>query len=534
MKKVLIALAILVLVLGVTGAILGYLFTRSLSHPPEETAKFLPPETSLYFSMNLRPGAGQMMKGREILDRFRKDPRFDEKLDELYDSIDEEVGIDVREDLFPWMGPEVALAVIEFDGFDEDPKLVAFIGTTDAGASESFIRKLLAYGEELGETEWEEGVTQGYITFIVEPDEDFSLHVAITEDYIVVATTSRLLKSTLARMDSDEDQLTLLDKPGFRKARDSAENPRFGIMYLDVAGIVDQLSDEFDGPDLKSLQLLDDQFPEFIVASAAFLDKGMRLSTSFETPDTWPDLSVSNSLASAGHTPGDVLAFLSFAGAYQSWEDFKRMSPDELEDVYQALDEVESEIGIHLEQDILSWMTGELAFALLLPDGASLGFEELHANLYVEFDDRANAISKMEKITSALDLEEIDAANGLHIYEGPDGFSPGYTVLGDYIVIGTTRTALEQAIAAEEGEVPSLSDDSTFNRSLKAAGNNPEFMIYANIQRIVDATLDTLDETDLQDYRDSVSPFVAPLKAFLFWISVQEDISTFSAEVTIE
>ena len=59
------------------------------------------------------------------------------------------------------------------------------------------------------------------------------------------------------------------------------------------------------------------------------------------------------------------------------------MSPDELEDVYQALDEVESEIGIHLEQDILSWMTGELAFALLLPDGASLGFEELHANLYV-------------------------------------------------------------------------------------------------------------------------------------------------------
>ena len=79
----------------------------------------------------------------------------------------------------------------------------------------------------------------------------------------------------------------------------------------------------------------------------------------------------------------------------------------------------------------------------------------------------------MEKITSALDLEEIDAANGLHIYEGPDGFSPGYTVLGDYIVIGTTRTALEQAIAAEEGEVPSLSDDSTFNRSLKAAGTIP-------------------------------------------------------------
>ena len=68
-KKVLIIAAALVLVLGTAVGVGVYFFIQiqSLSHPPEETARFLPMETSLYVSMNLRPGAGQLMKARDIL-----------------------------------------------------------------------------------------------------------------------------------------------------------------------------------------------------------------------------------------------------------------------------------------------------------------------------------------------------------------------------------------------------------------------------------------------------------------------------------
>ena len=117
-RKTLIIAASLVLALG-TAVGMGVYFMlqiQSLSHPPEETARFLPAETSLYVSMNLRPGAGQLMKAREILGLFKENPKFEEKLDELYGDFEEETGIDVEEDLFPWVGPEIAFAIPTLEG----------------------------------------------------------------------------------------------------------------------------------------------------------------------------------------------------------------------------------------------------------------------------------------------------------------------------------------------------------------------------------------------------------------------------------
>ncbi len=232
--------AVLVLVLGAAVGVGAYFFiqVQSLSHPPEETAKFLPEDTSLYVSMNLRPGADQLMKARDVLGLFRENPRFLEKLDEVYGDIEEETGIDVEEDLLPWLGPEIAVAMPSFEGIAEEPDLIAFIGTTDAAAAESFLRKLLAYGEESGDVEYEERVVRGYLTF-VDPSDEFSPRVALTDDYIVVATGAGTLESTLDRMDSGEERAraSLFDNPGFQEAREAAESPRFGIIYVDPAGI---------------------------------------------------------------------------------------------------------------------------------------------------------------------------------------------------------------------------------------------------------------------------------------------------------
>ena len=203
-KKVLIIAAALVLVLGAAVGVGVYLFIQSLSHPPEETAKFLPMETSLYVSMNSRPGAGQLMKARDILNLFKENPKFEEKLDELYEDIEEETGINVEEDLFPWVGPEIAIAVPTFEGIDETPEFVAFIGASDTTAAESFLRKLLSFGEESGEIEYEEGVTRGHLTFVVDTSDDFNTHIALTDDYIVIATGVEALESTLDRMDSGQ------------------------------------------------------------------------------------------------------------------------------------------------------------------------------------------------------------------------------------------------------------------------------------------------------------------------------------------
>ena len=549
-KKVLIIAAALVLVLGTAVGVGVYFFIQiqSLSHPPEETAKFLPMETSLYVSMNLRPGAGQLMKARDILDLFKDNPKFEEKLDELYGDIEEETGINVEEDLFPWLGPEIAIAIPTFEGIDEPPEFVAFIGATDTAAAESFLRKLIAFAEESNGTEYEEGVTRGYLTFVVDPSDDVSAHIALTDDYIVLATGAEALESALDRMDSgqDQDRPSLFDNPGFQEAREAAESPRFGIMYVDIAGIIDQLGGSFDEEIVDSLRDFSDQLPDFIVASSSFIDKGIRVSTSFDYP-TQDQLFVpasTNSVGSAGRAPEDTVALLSFVGVQDAWERFR----DEVTDLPgldldEALDEIEADIDIDIEEDILSWMTGELAFAMLLPGGVSFSLDEIHANVYVEFDDRAKALSSMEKIQAAVedggvelsvvDVEGTDAVvMNMGDDQGPLNLTPGYVVLDDYVVIGTTLTSLRQAVEAGRGGIPSLRESSAFSRPLAAAGNSTDFMLYGNIRRIIKEVFDQLDETELEEYGKAAKPFVEPLEAFLLGVAVEEDIVTFTTVIT--
>ena len=91
----------------------------------------------------------------------RPNPGFQERLDEVYGDIEEETGINVEEDLLPWLGPEIAVGIPAFEGIVEEPELVAFIGTIDAAATETFLQKLLAYGEGSGDMEYVERVVRG-------------------------------------------------------------------------------------------------------------------------------------------------------------------------------------------------------------------------------------------------------------------------------------------------------------------------------------------------------------------------------------
>ena len=544
MKKVLVITAALIVVLGLGFGVYFLIQVQSLSHPPEETAKFLPVGTSLYVSMNLRPGAEQLMKAKDILDLFKENSKFEEKLDELYGDLEDEIGINVEEELFPWLGPEIAIAIPAFEGIDETPEIVAFIGTTDTAAAESFLRKLLAFGEESAGTTYEEGVTLGHLIFEVDPSEEFSTHIALTDDYIVIATGAETLESTLNRMAFDGNKDSLLDAPGFQQAREAAESPRFGLMYVDIAEIMDQLGEAVEEGTADSLKDFDDQLPDFIVASSSFINKGIRLSTSFEVRGQPFDTASTNSVGSAELAPEHAAALLSFVGVRDAWEMFRDEFTDVLGlDLDEALDEIEADTGINIEQDILSWMTGELAFALLLPDGVRFSLDEIHANVYLEFDDRANAHSGMEAIQGAMEdggvefhVVDIDGTDAVVVdlsdEQGLPSLSPGYVVLDDYVVIGTTLLSLRQAVEVARGDIHSLRDSSAFSRSLAAAGNSTDFMLYGNIRQIAKEALDQLDETELEEYRETVEPFVEPLEAFLLGVAVERDMFTTSAVIT--
>ncbi|MCH8146287.1 MAG: hypothetical protein IIA55_16385, partial [Gemmatimonadetes bacterium] len=73
-------------------AVVLFLLFREVSRPGEETAKFLPADTQVYLSINLRPGVGQIMDARGFIAIVQTDDFLDRR-DDLLDDFEDETGI---------------------------------------------------------------------------------------------------------------------------------------------------------------------------------------------------------------------------------------------------------------------------------------------------------------------------------------------------------------------------------------------------------------------------------------------------------
>ena len=75
-------------------------FILSLSRPGEATARYIPSGAPLYVSVNLRPGAGQLMKGRDVIEKVQTEELI-ERRDEALDELEENTGIHFLDDVTP-------------------------------------------------------------------------------------------------------------------------------------------------------------------------------------------------------------------------------------------------------------------------------------------------------------------------------------------------------------------------------------------------------------------------------------------------
>ena len=123
-KLVIVVFGLVAVVVGIAVGLTIYLTIGKFTHPPEQTAKFLPQDTRLYFSVNLRPGTSQPSKLRKIFSRFEENESFREDIDDIIDQIDDESRVDLRNDVFPWLGPELSVAVLSFADSDAPLEIV--------------------------------------------------------------------------------------------------------------------------------------------------------------------------------------------------------------------------------------------------------------------------------------------------------------------------------------------------------------------------------------------------------------------------
>ena len=197
-----------------------------------------------------------------------------------------------------------------------------------------------------------------------------------------------------------------------------------------------------------------------------------------------------------------------------------------------------------LKQEKFDWVVGELGLALLRtsrPGGETL----VHAVVLAGLGDSQAAHESLDRIVNGLErhgleFDEVELRDTRAIVadtegnEGVFGHYPGYLVLGDQMVIGTTRDSLEWIVQANTNEITPLSQSSDFARMNKEVGGQLDFVFYASVGRIIDAVLDSISPLERAEYREDVAPFLDPLQSVFLGAEITEELTRFTFIITFQ
>ena len=318
--------------------------------PPEYSARYYPPDTLAYAWLTLVPGQGQFEDVQDIWGRFNEYPAFRDLVDELQEEFESDTGINFEEDVLPWIGPEMAAAIIEIDGIGSnistpawatiapgaaiieidgigsngvalDDGIEAWDSVTIAGtvsvrdkdAANDFLTKWRAFMTQESDADFSWGSYRDFDTWV---DESKYQSYALTDDWLVFATDEKTLTAMLDRIEDDGGGDSLADNTNFTAAQAALPERRFSSFYLDYRqGLA--LFEEAIGPLMLPGTVgpaaFAEQAPDWVAGSTGWVERGVTVEVVSPTVST-SGLETVELQDPANLLPADTLGFM--AGAF--------------------------------------------------------------------------------------------------------------------------------------------------------------------------------------------------------------------------
>ena len=510
---------------------------------PEYSARFYPADTLAYGWLTLTPGGGQFNDMRDIWQRLNEYPAFSDGLLEIYDNFAFETGIDFEDEVIPWIGPEIAGAVIAVDPGDDGAmpddaefwqgfKAAVTIGVRDQDAAAAFLVKWRRYMEKETAADFTAGAYRGYDTWV---DAGRYQAYALAGEWLVYATDEGTLQDILVRIDRGGDSLA--DDANFRAARAALPERRFNSGYVDAKQLTD-LADDFASATLGAMGMGSPvgPTPEWAATSGAWVERGIVLEVVSPATDDF-GFEVSSLDNPARLLPGDTLAFL--AAAFDPDVDHWRTAlaeypladvlpyPELRDEINAALAEITPEgpgladdatladaldlgfglakdfTGLDLEAGFFDHLDGKAILAVSEFDFEGIDDDPANnpipavAMLSYRADGKDGLQDTMDEVTKLIDenlffFAESDTADvggdaDATVFRITDTqYAPGYVLHDGYLTLGSTEAALATIVSRQKGEGAALRDSAEY---LRATGQLPprerQFLGYVNLQGII-------------------------------------------------
>ena len=202
--------------------------------------------------------------------------------------------------------------------------------------------------------------------------EDDFIAIGLTGEYLLVGDRENTVTRMVRRIESPPER-SLAEDPDFIEAQESLPRERVMFMFAQTEDLRDFLDESVGLVDARNaLGSMADSIPDYVAASASFINRGMSLDIVSDFPASTSNFSFESGITSPHALPSDALFSIAGTGVTDAWRegrDSLRDADSELLDaVDDALDDLEGETDIDLQEDIIDALSGEIALALLPSD----------------------------------------------------------------------------------------------------------------------------------------------------------------------
>lgn len=465
-------------------------------------SKQAPVMVSLLVNPDRLQALGQVVASPENADKIR------DRLDRLQENLLANTDLDYKQDIAPWLGDEITLAITNVD-IDRDrktgqkPGYLIVLATRNSQLSKQFLddfwRKKAVAGEKLIFESY-----QGAKLIYANSDANL-VSAAVGDRFLLFANDPKVLRDAINNVQAPA--LSLKNSPSYQQALQSLHGGQLGFIFFNIPSLTNWISGNSAvvNSNLSAPQIYDSLVttlglqPQGILAQTAWL-----VTPGSEIPAVAPTLS--HPVGALQYLPAQTSLAIGGNNLYQLTESMAgKLGKNTVVSaaINQTLNNLKNRWGIDLAKDIFVWVKDEYALGLLPPNPTAENPANSNSNsdwIFVakKSNDKA-AIEHLDKLALQAGLsigplklgnQQVSAwtnlstataagdANSLIIKADVKGVR---TTVGDYEIFTTSIEAMDEALQAGEN---SLLNNSRFQGAIAPLPKLNDGYVYLDWQTV--------------------------------------------------
>lgn len=472
----------------------------------KKAAALVPQDALAYVSVAVNPSDSQKSNLDGVISKFPKASKktFDGFKDDLLTKAVQKVGLNYEQDVKPWLGDELALAVLP-NGAKPSP--VGIIKSTDDAKAKAALDKAAK-------------------------SPDFDATYRILNGYaVVVQKKDAALLDTIARQAGNSSS-SLSSQAKFTRVVDKLTSDRLVTAWADGHSLLAlakaQLKQQV-GKARVDLSGLPD------IGSAAIdlhaVDSGAVLNGLVETPGSTGGgkVTITNTL------PSDTLGALTLWNLGGAFDTVLGTVVQSNPEAARGLNDAEKSLGLNIRQDVLSWMHGEAVIAVGPPTtGPTPDFA-----LLVNPTDQSKAQGAVTKIASLLEqrlgvkLDQKPGPGGSTMYVFPaairTGIQPAMALLSNKFILASSVDYLNRLAKGGDFE-----GSKSFKDTLGSAEDGTQFQLVLQVNSIRQYIEGLMTGASKQKYETDVKPWLDPFSAAAVRVRKDGNLTKFEVKATVK